>query len=54
MRRNQSIKLVLRVAAAMVAAVVVANSSAVVLAHGAGGDIGLWSITIPAGEKIDI
>jgi hypothetical protein len=24
------------------------------LAHGAGGDIGLWSTTVPGGEKIDI
>jgi hypothetical protein len=32
----------------------VANSSSIALAHGAGGDIGLWSVTTPGGEKIDI
>jgi hypothetical protein len=43
-----------RLAAAIIVALVVANSSSVAWAHGAGGDIGLWSVTTPAGEKIDI
>jgi hypothetical protein len=34
--------------------VVVANAASIALAHGAGGDIGLWSITTPGGEKIDV
>jgi hypothetical protein len=43
-----------RFAATIVVALVVANASSVAWAHGAGGDIGLWSVTTPAGEKIDI
>jgi hypothetical protein len=53
MSRNHTVKLV-QVAAATVVAAVVANSLSVVWAHGAGGDIGLWSITTSAGEKVDV
>jgi hypothetical protein len=45
---------VVRIAAAIAALVVVTNTSSIALAHGAGGDIGLWSITTPAGEKVDV
>jgi hypothetical protein len=54
MSSDYSIRLVARVAAAIAVAIVFANTSTVVLAHGAGGDIGLWSTTVPGGEKIDI
>jgi hypothetical protein len=54
MSRTYSIKLVVRIAAAIAVAIVIANTSAVALAHGAGGDIGLWSFPVPGGQKIDI
>jgi hypothetical protein len=54
MSRNYSIRLVARIAAAVAVAIFIANTSTVALAHGAGGDIGLWSITVPGGEKIDV
>lgn len=54
MIRNHSVTFAVRIAAAIAVAVVVANSSSLVLAHGSGGDIGLWSITTPGGEKIDV
>jgi hypothetical protein len=54
MNRKPSVGLVVRIAAAIAIAVACANTSSVALAHGAGGDIGLWSVTTPAGEKIDI
>jgi hypothetical protein len=43
-----------RVAAVIVVALIVANAASVAIAHGAGGDIGLWSITTPGGEKVDV
>jgi hypothetical protein len=54
MSRNHSVSLVVRVAAAIAVSVVVVNTSSIALAHGAGGDIGLWSITTPLGEKVDV
>jgi hypothetical protein len=54
MSRNFSVTFAVRFAAAIVVALVVANASSVAWAHGAGGDIGLWSVTTPAGEKIDV
>jgi hypothetical protein len=54
MIRKPSVGLVVRIAAAIAIGVVCTNTSSVALAHGAGGDIGLWSVTTPAGEKIDI
>jgi hypothetical protein len=43
-----------RIAAVIAVSVVVANASSNAWAHGAGGDIGLWSVTTPAGEKVDV
>jgi hypothetical protein len=54
MNMSQSVRLAVRFAAALAVAILVANSSSVALAHGAGGDIGLWSITTPGGEKVDV
>jgi hypothetical protein len=54
MSRHYSVKLVAQIAVAIVVAAIVANASSIALAHGAGGDIGLWSITTSSGEKIDI
>jgi hypothetical protein len=54
MNVNYSVTLAVRIAAVIAIAVAVANSSTQVLAHGAGGDIGLWSITTPLGEKVDV
>ena len=51
---NHSLTFVVRIAAATAIAVAISNTSSVALAHGAGGDIGLWSITVPGGEKIDV
>jgi hypothetical protein len=54
MIRSRLISFALQFAAAVTAGVIVANTTRVVLAHGAGGDIGLWSTTVPGGEKIDV
>jgi hypothetical protein len=54
MRLTHSILFSVRIAAAIAVAVVVASASSVAWAHGAGGDIGLWSITTPLGEKVDV
>jgi hypothetical protein len=54
MSRTYSVRLAARITAAVAVAIVVANTSTVVLAHGAGGDIGLWSFAVPGGQKIDI
>jgi len=43
-----------RVAALIAVALIVVNAASNAMAHGAGGDIGLWSITTPAGQKIDV
>jgi hypothetical protein len=54
MIRNYSIRRVMRIVVAVAVAIVSTDTSTVVLAHGAGGDIGLWSTTVPGGEKIDV
>ncbi len=54
MSMNHSVTFAVRIASSIAVAFVVANSSTIALAHGAGGDIGLWSITVPGGEKIDV
>lgn len=54
MSKINSVPFAVRIAASIAVALVVANLSSIVLAHGAGGDIGLWSITTPGGEKIDV
>jgi hypothetical protein len=51
---NCSQMFVVRIAGAIAIAFAIANTSSVALAHGAGGDIGLWSTTLPGGEKIDV
>jgi hypothetical protein len=51
---NTFATLAARFAAAITVFAMFSATCRVVLAHGAGGDIGLWSITTPAGEKIDV
>lgn len=54
MGRNHCVSFVVRVAALIAVALIVANAASIAMAHGSGGDIGLWSITTPAGQKIDV
>jgi hypothetical protein len=54
MSRNYSIGLVARILAAVAVVIISTNTSSVAFAHGAGGDIGLWSFAVPGGQKIDV